>query len=34
MKNVYETLKERGLIAQMTQEEEIKKLLDNEKITL
>lgn len=33
MKNVYETLKERGLIAQMTHEEEIKKLLDNEKIT-
>ena len=27
MKNVFDVLKERGLIAQMTHEEEIKKLL-------
>lgn len=33
MKNVFEVLKERGLIAQMTHEEEIKQLLDNKKIT-
>jgi len=33
MKNVFEVLKERGLIAQMTHEEEIKKLLAEEKIT-
>ncbi len=33
MKNVYEVLKERGLIAQMTHEEEIKELLENKKIT-
>ncbi len=33
MKNVFEVLKERGLIAQMTHEEEIKKLLSEKKIT-
>ncbi len=33
MKNVFDVLKERGLIAQMTHEEEIKKLLDEKKIT-
>ncbi|MBQ9757757.1 MAG: tyrosine--tRNA ligase [Clostridia bacterium] len=33
MKNVFDELKERGLIAQMTHEEEIKKLLAEEKIT-
>jgi len=33
MKNVFEVLKERGLIAQMTHEEEIKNLLENKKIT-
>ena len=33
MKNVFEVLKERGLIAQMTHEEEIKELLENKKIT-
>ncbi len=33
MKNVFDELKERGLIAQMTHEEEIKKLLSEEKIT-
>ena len=33
MPSVFDTLKERGLIAQMTHEEEIKKLLDEEKIT-
>ncbi len=33
MKNVFDVLKERGLIAQMTHEEEIKKLLAEEKIT-
>ncbi len=31
--SVFDTLKERGLIAQMTHEEEIKKLLDEEKVT-
>jgi len=31
--SVFETLKERGYIAQMTHEEEIKKLLENEKVT-
>ena len=31
--NVFEELKERGLIAQMTHEEEIKRLLDTEKVT-
>ncbi len=30
---LFDELKERGLIAQMTHEEEIKKLLDNEKVT-
>ena len=33
MKNVFDVLKERGLIAQMTHEEEIKELLANKKIT-
>ena len=33
MKNVYDVLKERGLIAQMTHEDEIRKLLEEEKIT-
>lgn len=33
MPSVFDTLKERGLIAQMTHEEEIKKLLDEEKVT-
>ncbi|MBR2453353.1 MAG: tyrosine--tRNA ligase [Clostridia bacterium] len=33
MKNVFDELKERGLIAQMTHEKEIKKLLSEEKIT-
>ncbi len=33
MKNVFEVLKERGLIAQMTHEAEIKELLENKKIT-
>ncbi len=33
MKNVFEILKERGLIAQMTHEEEIKNLLNDKKIT-
>ncbi len=33
MKNVFDVLKERGLIAQMTHEEEIKKLLSEKKIT-
>ncbi len=33
MNNVFDVLKERGLIAQMTHEEEIKKLLAEEKIT-
>ena len=33
MKSVFEVLKERGLIAQMTHEEEIKELLENKKIT-
>ncbi|HEX2946560.1 MAG TPA: tyrosine--tRNA ligase [Clostridia bacterium] len=31
--NVYEILKERGFIAQLTHEEEIKRLLENEKVT-
>ncbi len=31
--SVYDTLKERGLIAQVTHEEEIKNLLENEKVT-
>ncbi len=31
--SVYDTLKERGLIAQVTHEEEIRKLLENEKVT-
>ena len=31
--SVYDTLKERGLIAQVTHEEEIRNLLDNEKVT-
>jgi len=31
--SVFETLKERGYIAQLTHEEEIKKLLENEKVT-
>ena len=30
---VFEELKRRGLIAQSTNEEEIQKLLDNEKVT-
>ena len=33
MKNVFDVLKERGLIAQMTHEKEIKELLENKKIT-
>lgn len=33
MPSVFDTLKERGLIAQMTHEEEIKRLLDEEKVT-
>ncbi len=33
MKNVYDTLKERGLIAQVTHEEEIRELLGKEKVT-
>ncbi len=33
MPSVFDTLKERGLIAQMTHEEEIKKLLEEEKVT-
>ena len=33
MKNVFDTLKERGLVAQTTHEEEIRKLLENEKVT-
>ncbi len=33
MQNVYDTLKERGLIAQTTHEEEIRKLLGEKKIT-
>lgn len=33
MASVFDTLKERGLIAQMTHEDEIKKLLDEEKVT-
>ncbi len=33
MKNVFDTLKERGLIAQMTHEEEIRDLLGKEKVT-
>ncbi len=33
MKNVYDVLKERGLIAQVTHEEEIRNLLANEKVT-
>ena len=31
--SVYDTLKERGLIAQVTHEEEIRELLENEKVT-
>ena len=33
MSNVFETLKERGFIEQMTHENEIKEILDNEKVT-
>ena len=33
MRNVYDVLKERGLIAQVTHEEEIRELLANEKVT-
>ncbi len=33
MENVFDTLKERGLIAQMTHEEEIRELLGKEKVT-
>ena len=33
MKNVYDVLKERGLIAQVTHEEEVRNLLGNEKVT-
>ena len=33
MRNVYDVLKERGLIAQVTHEEEIRNLLANEKVT-
>lgn len=33
MRNVYDVLKERGLIAQVTHEEEIRELLGNEKVT-
>jgi len=33
MENVFDTLKERGLIAQTTHEEEIRNLLGNEKVT-
>ena len=31
--SVYDTLKERGLIAQVTHEDEIRELLENEKVT-
>ena len=33
MSNVFDTLKERGLIAQTTHEEEIRELLEKEKVT-
>ena len=33
MRNVYDVLKERGLIAQVTHEEEVRNLLENEKVT-
>ena len=33
MSNVYKTLKERGFIAQVTHEEQIKNLLEGEKVT-
>ncbi|MBR3934619.1 MAG: tyrosine--tRNA ligase [Clostridia bacterium] len=33
MRNVYDVLKERGLIAQVTHEEEVRNLLGNEKVT-
>lgn len=33
MANVYDTLRERGLIAQVTHEKEIRELLENEKVT-
>jgi tyrosyl-tRNA synthetase len=33
MSNVFDTLKERGFIAQMTHEEDIRKLLEKEKVT-
>ncbi|WHH59206.1 tyrosine--tRNA ligase [Petroclostridium sp. X23] len=33
MNNVFDTLKERGLLAQVTHEEQIKELLNNEKVT-
>jgi len=33
MRNVYDVLKERGLIAQVTHEEEVRELLGNEKVT-
>ena len=33
MSNVYDTLLERGYIKQLTHEEEIKKILDTEKVT-
>ncbi|MDD6308093.1 MAG: tyrosine--tRNA ligase [Clostridia bacterium] len=33
MKNVFDTLKERGLLAQVTHEEEVRTLLGNEKVT-
>ena len=33
MRNVYDVLKERGLIAQVTHEEEIRELLGKEKVT-
>ena len=33
MRNVFDVLEERGLIAQTTHEKEIRELLDKEKIT-
>jgi len=33
MSSVFETLKERGFIAQITHEEKVKELLENEKVT-
>ena len=33
MSSVFQTLKERGFIAQITHEEPVKKILENEKVT-